>query len=87
MCADYRALNKITFKEKYPITQIDRLKDHRYFTSLNLLNGYYQVPLARDSKDKTALVTPNGRTENDRTRIILPLRERSDRTAAVQQKL
>lgn len=64
MCVDYRALNKITIKDRYPIPliddQIDRLRGHRYFTSLDLFSGYYQVPMAKDSRDKTAFVTPNG---------------------------
>ena len=63
MCVDYRALNKITIKDKYPIPliddQIDRLRGQQYFTSLDLFSGYYQVPVARDSRDKTAFVTPN----------------------------
>ena len=64
MCVDNRALNKITIKDKYPIPliddQIDRLRGQRYFTSLDLFSGYHQVPIARDSRGKTAFVTPNG---------------------------
>jgi len=45
LCIDYRALNKITVKNKYPIPLIadlfDRLGQARYFTKLDLLSGYY----------------------------------------------
>lgn len=64
MCVDYRALNKITIKDKYPIPliddQIDKLRGHRYFTSLDLFSGYYQVPVAENSREKTAFITPDG---------------------------
>lgn len=64
MCVDYRALNKLTVKDKHPIplidNQIDGFRDQRYYTSLDLYSGYYQVPVVRDSRHKTAFITPNG---------------------------
>lgn len=64
MCIDYRALNKNTIKDRYPMPliddQIDRLRGYRFFTSLDLFSGYYQVPMSRDSKEKTAFITPDG---------------------------
>lgn len=49
MCVDYRAINKKTVPEKYPLPriddQIDRLHGNQYFTSLDLFSGYYQVPI------------------------------------------
>lgn len=49
MCVDYRAINKITVPDKYPLPriddQIDRLHGNTYFTSLDLFSGYYQVPI------------------------------------------
>nr|CAN74360.1 hypothetical protein VITISV_035876 [Vitis vinifera] len=47
MCVNYRALNKVTIKNKYPIplaTELfDRLSKASYFTKLDLRSGYRQV--------------------------------------------
>lgn len=49
MVIDYRALNKITVKNRYPLPRIDDLLDQlsgaKHFTSMDLLSGYHQVPL------------------------------------------
>ena len=58
MCIDYRALNKITIKNKYSISLIadlfDQLGKAQYFTKLNLRSWYYQVRIAKGDKPKTA---------------------------------
>jgi hypothetical protein len=67
MCVDFRALNKITRKDKYPLPliedQIDRLGGHKYFITLDLSQGFYQIPLSEESVPKTGFVTPDGHFE------------------------
>ncbi|KAE8657632.1 hypothetical protein F3Y22_tig00116984pilonHSYRG00043 [Hibiscus syriacus] len=67
MCIDYRALNKLTVKNKYPILLIadlfDQLGDARWFTKLDLRSGYYQVRIAEEDEPKTACMTRYGSYE------------------------
>ncbi|XP_063830201.1 uncharacterized protein LOC135079474 [Ostrinia nubilalis] len=64
LCVDFRALNKKTIKEHYPLPriddQLDNLSGHRYYTSLDLASGYYQIPMENASKRLTAFITPDG---------------------------
>lgn len=50
MCIDYRALNKVTVKNKYPTPLIaylfDRLGSAKIYTKVDLQKGYYQVRIA-----------------------------------------
>ncbi|XP_044510183.1 uncharacterized protein LOC123228802 [Mangifera indica] len=67
MCVDYRALNKVTIKNKYPIPNVadlfDRLARARYFTKLDLRSGYWQVRIAVGDEAKTTMVTRYGAYE------------------------
>lgn len=67
LCIDYRALNARTVKDRYPLPHIDdqvaRLAGKCFFTTLDLAQGYYQVPMAEESIHKTAFVTPSGQFE------------------------
>lgn len=64
LCVDYRALNNITVKNRYPISRIDDLLDavsgSKYFTSLDLTSGYHQVLISEEDRPKTAFRTPWG---------------------------
>lgn len=57
LCMDYRTLNKLTIKNKYPLPLIadsfDRLVDARVFSKLDLRQGYYQIRIAPDDEEKT----------------------------------
>ena len=64
MCIDYRALNKITIKNHYPLPRIDdlldQLKEVVYFSKLDLHSGYHQVRVAKQDAWKTAFKTKQG---------------------------
>lgn len=64
LCVDYRALNRKTVKEHYPLPliddQLDTLTGNSLFITLDLASGYYQIPIADESQDKTAFTTPDG---------------------------
>jgi len=64
MCIDSRALNKITVKNRYPLPRIedlfDRLQGARYFSSLDLSQGYHQIRITDEDVPKTAFRTPFG---------------------------
>lgn len=63
MCVDYRALNAITVKDRYPLPliedHIDRLGNHKYFSCLlDMAIGFHQIRIDDDSVPKTGFVTP-----------------------------
>uniref|UniRef100_A0A5S6QF07 Reverse transcriptase domain-containing protein n=1 Tax=Trichuris muris TaxID=70415 RepID=A0A5S6QF07_TRIMR len=64
LCMDYRKLNEVTRKDAYPLPRIDgtlgALVDARYFSTLDLLSGYWQVELTEEAKEETAFVTHDG---------------------------
>ena len=63
-CVDYRKLNAITVKDSYALPRIDdalaTLSGNKFFTSLDLAQGYYQIPMSDKDKEKTAFITDSG---------------------------
>jgi hypothetical protein len=61
-CIDYRALNTVTIKQGYPLPRIDDLLDKiqgsQYFSSMDLLQGFYQLPLVESDKEKKQPLKP-----------------------------
>ena len=57
MCVDYRALNKVRVKNKYPVPLVadlfDRLSKASFFTKLDLRLGYWKVRIAEGDEPKT----------------------------------
>ena len=64
-CIDFRQLNSATVKDAMPLPRIDDLLDAllgaTWFTTLDLMDGYHQVPIKEEDKAKTAFRTSNGR--------------------------
>jgi hypothetical protein len=64
LCIDYRKLNKITKRDVYPLPRIDEildtLKGAKWFSTLDLASGYWQVEMKPEDREKTAFITKYG---------------------------
>jgi hypothetical protein len=64
MCMDYRPLNEVTIKNKYPLLWIDILFDQlteaRVFSKIDLRSGYHQIRIRPEDIPKTAFSTRYG---------------------------
>ena len=65
LCIDYRGLNNITVKDKYLLPRIDEMLDNmrgsRYFTKLDLQQGFHQIRVHPEHVPRTAFQTKYGR--------------------------
>jgi hypothetical protein len=67
MCVDYKALNKVTVKNRYPLLWIDdlfdRLSGAKVFSRIDLRSGYYQIQIAEGDEEKIVCCTRYGSYE------------------------
>ena len=70
LCVDYRRLNEKTVSDPYYMGTLDeiveRVGQRNVLSKIDLANGYYQVPVAAGSKEKTAFISPYGKYEFSR---------------------
>jgi hypothetical protein len=64
LCIDFRQLNKVTVKNKYPLSRIDdlfdQLKDAKIFSKIDLRSGYHQVRIKEEYISKITFKTRYG---------------------------
>ena len=64
LCIDYRPLNEVTCKDRYPLPRIDEILDAlgkaKIFSTLDATSGYYQIAMKEEDIKKTAFASKNG---------------------------
>ncbi len=85
---DYRKLNESVEDDRFPLPNINEILDglgrSKYFTTLDLNQGYYQVPLDEDSRPYTAFTTADGHFEL--TRMPMGLKTSAPVFASIMQR-
>ncbi len=65
LVVDYKKLNLITIKDSSPLPNMEETirklgQGYKYFSKLDLISGFYQIPIIETDKEKTAFITPFG---------------------------
>jgi len=64
LCADYRALNEVTKKDRHPLPLIsealDRVGGAKYFTKVDIKEAYYNIRIGEGDEEKTTFSTNLG---------------------------
>jgi hypothetical protein len=64
LCVNYKALNDVTKKDNYPLPRVDdifdSLKGAKWFITLDLASGYWQIKVRTEDQEKTAFITKFG---------------------------
>lgn len=67
LCVDYRQLNKKIIKDRYPLLliddQLDALQGASVYSTIDLRNGFFHVPIDKESRKYTSFVVPDGQYE------------------------
>lgn len=67
LCVDFRAINKITVPDSFPLPRIEdiinQLKNSLYYTTLDITSGFHHIAIAEEHKKYTAFSTPFGHYE------------------------
>lgn len=63
-CTDYRKVNAVTKHDAFPLPRmedcVDQVGSARYISKLDLLKGYWQVPLSKRAREISPFITPSG---------------------------
>jgi hypothetical protein len=77
LCGDYRRLNLATTHDRYPLPSIldlsNKLHGCKFFSCIDLVKGYHQIPMAAQDVAKSAIITPFGLFEY----LFMPFRLRN----------
>lgn len=64
ICVDYRKVNEVLKKDSYPLPRLDECLDalagNKYYSSMDLCSGYWQIPIAPESREVSAFATSMG---------------------------
>jgi hypothetical protein len=67
LCIDYRKVNDVTVSDVFPLPNVqdvlDTMQGSKYFVTLDLNSGFWQIPMRKEDIFKTAFVIPHGHYE------------------------